>query len=112
MTFDDIFNLMDDRCAVELARKRALPDYDPHTDIAYGSYIAYGRTLFKFAADIGDLCNFGEPAKFVEDDLYEFWTDDECHYGLINLSRAHREAQDRENNYRAFMSLFVTEVAE
>lgn len=107
--FENILRIMQDRWFMA---KRAQDEEEPYS--AIGNYIAYGRTLSEFADYIGDLCNFGEPAKFVEGDLYEFWVDDDDNFGLINLSKAHREALDRERNYNAFMTFIndYTEVAE
>lgn len=55
-------------------------------DGRYYTIRLYGRTLNKFAAEIGELI-FGHPANFTDEDLYEFYEDtmlDE--YGIINLS--------------------------
>jgi len=70
-TFDDILRVM---------------GINSEEDGRYYTIRLYGRTLNKFAAEIGELM-FGHPAHFTEEDLYEFYEDtmlDE--YGVINLS--------------------------
>lgn len=71
-TFDDILRVM---------------GINEEEDGRYYTIRLYGRTLNKFATEIGELCGYDHPAYFTEGDLYEFYEDtmlDE--YGLLNLS--------------------------
>ena len=75
----------------------------------YGSVYYYGRTLKAYADEIGELCNFSEPARFADDDLYEFYVENDGYsqtYGLVNLSRAHRDAEIKTREYEEFMGFF------
>lgn len=83
-TIDDIINTM---------YKEYPDDYDDYWYIIK----LYGSTLSRFASEIGELCEYDNPAHFVDTDLYEFaYNDILDEYVVTNLSKQAR--YEKENN--------------
>jgi hypothetical protein len=63
---------------------------DPTEPERYDIIKLYGHTLSRYAVEIGELCGFDEPAKFVDDELYEFYHDyDLDEWRLFNITKWH-----------------------